>query len=228
MAVHARDAFAAFHTKLDVATSAPAGTPRVLDEPVACIVVLLHFRLDLSKVFLVINDVVPAAFAVGVADMIGSNESVVSLALLFFSFLGRGLLASSMHVSFLIKVFIVSFGVGIAIGWLGLGIAIAIGIGWIAIAIGIVSFIGHVQADDDDTVIDVCWAVVCCSENTTLIITPAVIACSHSDGHGTVLDSLLHFRDIIHLLPVCSFGDNSLSILVSACIVFSLIRVIFL
>ena len=120
MAVHARDTFAAFHTKLDVATSAPAGTPRVLDEPVALIVVLLHFRLDLSKVVLVLNDVVPAAFAVFVAEIIGSNESVVSLALLIFTFLGRGLLASSVHVSFLIVDFMVRFGVGI--DWLGIGI----------------------------------------------------------------------------------------------------------
>ena len=118
--VHARDTTGAFYTKLDVATSAPAGTPRVLDEPVALIVVLLHFRLDLSKVVLVLNDVVPAAFAVFVAEIIGSNESVVSLALLIFTFLGRGLLASSVHVSFLIVDFMVRFG--IAIDWLGIGI----------------------------------------------------------------------------------------------------------
>ena len=150
---------------------------------------------------LVLNDGVPAAFAVGLVDLTGSNESgVLSFAGLILFFVCSGLLASSVHGVVLIEIFSVRL--------------------W--------SSISHVQADDDDTVIDVCWAVVCCSENTTLIITPAVIACSHSDGHGTVLDSLLHFRDIIHLLPVCSFGDNSLSILVSACIVFSLIRVIFL
>jgi len=57
----------------------------------------------------------------------------------------------------------------------------------------------HVQADNDDSVVDTLRAVVGSAEDSFLVEPPAAIASSYSDGHGALIVQLLHH---LHLLVV--------------------------
>ena len=61
-------------------------------------------------------------------------------------------------------------------------------------------FAGLVEADDGDAVVEAGWAVVFLREDAGLVVAPAVVASGNRDAHGSLLQLVLHFGRVDHLV----------------------------
>jgi len=186
----------------------------------------------LCEIVTFLDVLVPAAFFTWLANIVGRDESVLLLAHVVCSFGAGGFLAPPDHSDLFIEIRVWLVSVSVISVSIRVNVSVSIRLSVTIsdrLRIRIITIIlsSNVDSDDNDTVIDLSWAVVCCGKNTILVESPAVVSCSDSDGSGTILQCMLHFIDCRGVSDlVVILGHNCFAFLVSAGVVSSLIRIV--